>query len=71
MSSETTSMSKSVSIVVPVYYNETNLPDTVPQLMELANSFQSIGRLVSLMMVLATDRWRCYSIIKNIPKISL
>lgn len=29
-------MSKSVSIVVPVYYNETNLPDTVPQLMELA-----------------------------------
>lgn len=36
MSSETTSMSKSVSIVVPVYYNETNLPDTVPQLMELA-----------------------------------
>ena len=30
---------KKFSIVVPVYYNELNLPDTVPQLLALADSF--------------------------------
>src|SRR3990172_3483460 len=31
---------KSISIVVPVYYNEQNLPDTIPQLMRLANDLK-------------------------------
>lgn len=30
---------KSISIVVPVYYNELNLPETVPQLLSLADNF--------------------------------
>ena len=29
---------KSLSIVVPIYYNELNLPDTVPQLLALQKS---------------------------------
>ncbi|GAB4422259.1 MAG: glycosyltransferase family 2 protein [Anaerolineales bacterium] len=32
---------KIISIVVPVYYNEMNLPDTIPQLMELQDSLAS------------------------------
>lgn len=30
---------KSISIVVPVYYNEQNLPDTIPQLLALVEEF--------------------------------
>ena len=32
---------KTFSIIVPVYYNELNLPDTVPQLLELKSSLAS------------------------------
>jgi len=31
-------MTKSFSIVVPVYYNELNIPDTVPQLLALSET---------------------------------
>ena len=31
---------KTFSIVVPVYFNETNLPDTIPQLLSLADNIQ-------------------------------
>ncbi len=30
---------KSISIIVPVYYNELNLPETVPQLLSLTDNF--------------------------------
>jgi hypothetical protein len=63
---------KTFSIIIPVYYNELNLGETIPELLSLAGKLPGYHRNWSASMTaLAISRWKfCAIFMPNTPKLS-